>query len=56
MLTKDFTLFSSPEVLPKPPKPRLFKAKSAQKIWPIDEKNITLQGGASSTYSALLTV
>jgi hypothetical protein len=51
---KSFTLFSSPEVLPKPPKPRLFKAKSAQNIRPNDEpfifleKNITLQGGGAS--------
>jgi hypothetical protein len=63
MFTKDFTLSSSTEGLPKPPKPRLFKANSAQNIRPYDEtfvslekKNIIFQGVRRAHIYALLTL
>ncbi len=58
ILTADFTLSSRPEGLPKLPKLRLFKAKSATNIRPyveqrlnLLEKKTTLQGGAPGSYS-----
>ncbi len=54
-----FHTFTPPEVLPILAKPRLFKAKSAQKIQPVTnvlfEKN-GFTGGASGSYCAILTI
>ncbi len=60
ILTKYFTLFTSPEVLPNLPKPRLFKATRPTKIRSVNafRKNTVshLQGGASGSCCAFLTV